>query len=149
MSNNQSDDFTVTQRNINVQHGRRGPLVNVIGLDFKNRTPHYVPRKALGKYAFRRLTDGMADRVRGSIPTTDGEAVMYVGDNFGKYYWQSYSDTIPVDVLEWLHENNYTLVENVDGGWALWDGRPEFSTNYVDFSEATVMDMEAEIETRQ
>jgi len=144
-----TDDFTVTQRSIDVQHGLDGPLVHVIGLDFDNRTPTYVPRKNLGSYGFKKIHDGMADHVRGEIPETSGKPVMYIGNNFGKYYWTSHSDTVPVDVLEWLTENGYTLVKNVDGGWDNWGGRPEFSENYVDFGDAEIVDMDSEIASRR
>lgn len=145
-----TDDFTVTQRNIDVQQTRLGPIVAVVGMDFSDDPEYYVPRKTLGKYAFRRLTNGMGDKIRGHFPETDGTAVIHVGNNFGKHYWVSHDDTtVPIDVLEWLRDNGYSFVTNVDGGWDSWDGRPEFSTSYIDFTEATVMDLDEEIATRR
>ena len=150
MSEQTDSDFTVTDRNVDVQHGRLGPLVNVIGLDFENRSPNYVPRKTLGSYAFRRCEDAMADEIRGEIQMPDGQPVIYIGDNFGKHYYRSKDfETVPVDVLEWLNANDFVLVRNVDGGWVKWEGRPEFSDSYVDFSEAEVVDMDAEIAQRR
>jgi hypothetical protein len=146
----ETNDFTVTKRNIDVHPGGNfGPLLTVMGYDYSDDPQGYVPREVLGKYAFRRIREGMADTIRGKIPETDGKPVMYVGSNFGKYYWQSHSDTIPVDVLEWLSNNGYSLIENVDGGWVRWEGRPEFSDHYVDFSEANVVDLQQRIIERQ
>jgi len=74
---------------------------------------------------------------------------MVIGDNFGKNYYNSDSRTVPVDLLEKMSDNDMTLVRNVDGGWANWDGRPEWSDRYVDFTDSEVVDMDAEIESRR
>jgi hypothetical protein len=134
------DDFTVTSREIRVAGGRRGPLVTVIGLDFENRTPTYVPRKTLGKYALLKLKPEIADIQRGEIPDVDGTPVTCIGTNFAKYYYRSHDNrTVPTDVRDWMDENNLVLIKNVDGGWQSWGGRPEFSTSYIDYRDATIV----------
>lgn len=100
-------------------------------------------------YAFVSITDDMADYIRGEIPEVDGMPVMCIGSNFGKHYYSSDSRTVPVDVLEKLNERDMVLVDNVGGGWENWEGRPEWSDYYIDFSDATVIDMDSEIAERR
>lgn len=101
-------------------------------------------------FALIEIVDDMADEIRGQLPDVDGTPVMMIGDNFGKNYYNSdISRTVPVDLLEAMRDRDMVLVRNVDGGWASWGGRPEWSDTYVDFSDAEVVDMHTEIEQRR
>lgn len=108
----------------------------------------------VGQYAFARLdhAEGYADDVRGdrSGLAVDGTPVIYIGDSFGKHYFRAHGhESVPVDVFEALRDQGKTLVAGVDGGWANWDGRPEWSTTYLDYSDAEVVDFDALIRERR
>lgn len=104
--------------------------------------------KSYVKYAFVELYDEMADVVRGELPEGDGY-VMHIGSHFGKNYYESKSRTVPVDVLEKMHDRGLTLVRGIEGGWRSWEGRPEWSDTFIDFRDAEVVDMAVEIEERR
>ena len=143
-------DFVVSQRNVSGDRVRTGWLVGVTGLDFEHATDHYVPKKPLGTYALRFLDESIADHVEGEIPDVDGTPVVHIGDNFAKNFHTSHdSDPIPVDVLEWMDDNDLVLVRGVDGGWLSWEGRPEWSDSEADLSDAEAVDMAAEIVERR
>jgi hypothetical protein len=38
--------------------------------------------------------------------------------------------------LDEVRDRGFEILAGTDGGWDSWDGRPEFSTSYVDISEA-------------
>lgn len=107
-----------------------------------------VPSESV-EFAFVTITEDLADRVRGEIPETEGTPVMQIGTSLGKHYYTSDSRTVPVDVLEKLEARDLTLVDDVAGGWAQWEGRPEWSETYVDFSEAEAVEMATEIAERR
>lgn len=104
---------------------------------------------ATKEFAVVTVSEDLADEVRGEIPDVDGTPVMVVGTHFGKNFYQSDGRTVPVDLLEKLRERDMVLVRDVDGGWASWDGRPEWSESFIDFSEAEAVDMGAEIAERR
>lgn len=83
-------------------------------------------------YAFHILR---GDRIRGGNKKDIEGKVTYVGDNLSKHYITS-SDMgeVPGEVSEAVPDT-FTVVDNIDGGWASWDGRPEFSTSYIDISD--------------
>lgn len=71
-----------------------------------------------------------------------GNVLVYCGRrNHPTNYWESKStDSVPEEVLEKVAENEGVVVaENVDAGWDDWNGRPEFSENYHDFSQAEIV----------
>lgn len=89
-------------------------------------------RKQAGTYGFAVVTDDAADRVTG-VPDVEGTPIIYVGSNVGKHYWDSKAtDSVPADLIRYLHNSGYQLVEGVDGGWIRWEGRPEWSDTYMD-----------------
>jgi hypothetical protein len=109
----------------------------------------YAPAAEYRSFAFVALSDDLADEVRGEAPDTSGTPVIMIGSGFGKNYYKSSDETVPVDVLEELRERDLTLVRGVDGGWSTWEGRPGRSESYIDFSEAEAVDMDAEIDARR
>jgi hypothetical protein len=113
--------------------------------------PKHLGTDSGGQYAFVKLGDErITDHREGELPETEGAPVAYIGDNLGKYYYRSKDhESVPVDVLEWLQERGYSLVTGVDGGWKHWDGRPEWSENYIDFSEVEAVDMDSIIAERR
>jgi hypothetical protein len=147
----QSHDETI--RDVRATNTRKGLIVEVTlhYLEEKRGQKVLKGREKVGQYAFVRLDrDNLADNVLGEVPDTDGPVMAYIGSGFGKHYYTSHSrDGLPVDVYEQLSERGATLLENVDGGWHRWGGRPEFSEDYIDFSEAEAVDMAAIIEERR
>lgn len=89
------------------------------------------------------ITDDIADYIRGELPETDGEPVLYIGDSGGKHYYRSH-DLSELDdwVIEAAEEHGLTIIDNVDGGWETWDGRPEWSESYIDFNDAEIATLE-------
>jgi hypothetical protein len=80
------------------------------------------------------------DNIRGGTKADIEGTVTYGGDSLSKHYITSHDlSEVPNAVLEAVAEHA-TILDNVDGGWARWDGRPEFSTSYVDISDATVVE---------
>lgn len=80
------------------------------------------------------------DEVRGGTRNEIEGTVTYGGDSVSKHYITSHDMSgVPQAVLDTVAEYA-TILDGVDGGWASWDGRPEFSTSYVDISEATAVE---------
>lgn len=104
-----------------------------------------VSSDQMGRYAFRRAdSEHIADRVRGELPDIDEIPLVYIGDNFGKHYNTGHDvDEIPEDVLKQLGEKGMVVLDPVEGGWAQWEGRPEWSETYIDFSESEPVSVEA------
>lgn len=114
--------------------------------------PVFVGKESVGRYAFVTLqgVEEWVDYVKGGMPESDEVPIMYVGDNLGKHYWQSHNiKDCDVDVLEWLENSKYTVYENVDGGWQRWNGRPEFSDKYVNFTDVQEVNLQSIIEERR
>lgn len=90
---------------------------------------------------FKPLTEDIADKVRGDIPDVDGTPVLYIGNSGAKNYYQSH-DVSELDewVIEAAEEEGLKIIDNVDGGWSSWEGRPEWSESYIDLTDATVLD---------
>lgn len=89
------------------------------------------------RYAFHVVR---GDRIRGGDKESLEGAVAYVGDDLAKHFVVSKDlDEVPEAVIEAVTEEGFAVMDGVDGGWASWDGRPEFSTTYVDVSDATVV----------
>lgn len=152
MSNN-----TIQKRSVELEPADTGGYYAAVQLDkFELVGPDgqhkdHKGRKKIGGYAFVAVDrEGIADCIRGEIPDTDGKPVVYVGVSLAKHYWTSKDHTgIPVDVIEALEENGLQLIANVDGGWANWDGRPEWSETYIDFEDAGVVDQPSIIDERR
>ena len=111
-----------------------------------------VHQERLKQFGFIKLESvaKRVDVVRGEVPEDDGTPIMFIGNNLAKHYWTSHDvEGCDVDILEWVDDSQYTLYEEVDGGWDHWGGRPEFSDNYVDFSEAEETDPTPIIEERR
>lgn len=152
-----TDSEAVAKRTVELEpvRGGEGWIATPV-LWAENEDPNGVPQlyrqDTAGQYAILRLDHReVADQVRGSLPDVDGAVVMHTGDNFGKHYYRSHDETtLPVDVLEALADEGVeVLLRNVDGGWQNWDGRPEWSTTYVDYSDAEVVRIEDEIDERR
>ena len=92
-------------------------------------------------WKFVTINDQLADRIRGDLPeeARDQHPVMFVGTGKKHYYTSKNTDKLDDAVLEALADSPYVLVENVDGGWNRWEGRPEFSDTYADLREARVV----------
>ena len=142
-----------TVRDVRVSDTRRGLFVEVTlhYLDEKNGRKMLKGREKVGQYAFVRLDrDNLADNVLGDVPDADGPVLAYIGSSFGKHYYTSHSrDGMPYDVYEQLVARDVTLLDDVDGGWHRWEGRPEFSEDYIDFRDAEPVDMAEIIEERR
>jgi hypothetical protein len=92
----------------------------------------FIVETAHNQYVFSAVT---ADQIRGGQKKDVEGLYVYTGSTSANNYpAESDLDEVPDEVLEAVEP---TIVENVDAGWASWDGRPEFSTSYVDISEAT------------
>jgi len=151
----QTDDGNVwTQRTVDVRLASTGLIIEVqLHRLTKNRhgitTP--VGRQKVGPWAFVHVNSGTAvDVVRGDVPDADGPVLAYVGDHFDRHYYTSKPrDGMPVDVYEALVERDVLLLEDVDGGWSNWDGRPEWSETYIDLRDAEPVDMTGIIEQRR
>jgi hypothetical protein len=104
----------------------------------------YDERVTVGQYCFdTRADEDRADRIRGEVPETDRKTAVYIGDNTAKYYIDGHDiDGVPGEVWGRLVENGFVILDNVEGGWAQWDGRPEFSESYIDYSDAEVVEPE-------
>jgi len=89
--------------------------------------------------AFRPADDQYADCVRGNIPNVP-KPVVYIGDHIGKHYYSS-KDVGGLDgaVIDAVTEAGHSIVGPVEAGWESWNGRPEFSDTYADFSDADVL----------
>lgn len=88
-------------------------------------------------YAFAYLR---GDHIRGGGKADIEGTVTYVGDSLGKNYVNSKSlDDVPDAVVKAAAEQGTVVLENVDGGWADWNGRPEFSDTYVDIRNSRVV----------
>jgi hypothetical protein len=88
------------------------------------------------------VTEEIADEIRGKIPDVDGTPVVYIGDSPNKHYYQSHDlDELDDAIVDAILNNSLdlVLVDGADGGWKRWDGRPEWSESYIDFSEAEVV----------
>ncbi|MFC4357768.1 hypothetical protein ACFO0N_07380 [Halobium salinum] len=105
-----------------------------------NWTPAKRESVGQGSYAFKVVDEGAADDLQGDIPNTDGTPVVYVGDNLGKHYWDGDgAHDLPELLVAELEDMGYSVLANVDGGWADWGGRPEFSDSYLDVTDAEVV----------
>jgi hypothetical protein len=88
-------------------------------------------------FAFHAVT---GDRIRGGDKSDIDRAVTYVGDSLSKHYVRTHDmSEVPDRVLDRVQNAGYTILDGVEGGWANWDGRPEFSETFVDISEATAV----------
>jgi len=84
-------------------------------------------------YAFHHVR---GDTIRGGEKADIEGCVAYVGDTLSKHYVDSKPlSGVPSEVVETVETAGVTLVEGVEGGWNSWNGRPEFSTTYVDVAE--------------
>lgn len=135
---------TDVKRSVELRNHEGTGFVAVVNLtEFEKKYGHRMPksRKQIGQYAFVPLDAEIADETRGELPETRGHPVAYVGDDLGKHYWTSSDpDEVPADVHEALEDSEKVLVDGVTGGWSNWDGRPEWSETYVDYSDAVVVE---------
>lgn len=87
------------------------------------------------RYTFAPVT---ADKIRGGTETDIEGLYVYVGNSMmNNYPAENSLDSVPQNVIDAVADK-VTLVENIDSGWYSWDGRPEFSTSYVDISEMEI-----------
>jgi len=107
-----------------------------------------------GTYGFAVVSNDAADTVLG-VPDVEETPIIYVGDNVGKHYWDSKPmsgtrslDPVPVDLIRHLHNNGYQLLEDVEGGWENWEGRPEWSDTYLDAEGWTAVSLSDVVDTR-
>jgi hypothetical protein len=88
------------------------------------------------QYVFSAVT---ADEIRGGTKADVEGCYVYTGENSANNYpSESPLEEVPNAVLDAAQEHG-TIVRNVDAGWASWDGRPEFSTSYVDITEMDIV----------
>ena len=88
------------------------------------------------RYAFPWL---FGDRVRGGTKADLEGVVTYGGDSVAKNYIKSHDfSEVPAAVLEAVGERA-VVVDGVGGGWANWEGRPEWSETYIDVSDVEVV----------
>ena len=81
-----------------------------------------------------------ADEVRGDLDALPDNAVIFIGETTGKNYYVSHDlDVLRDDFREAIESAGYTIVDGVSGGWSNWDGRPEWSDNYLDVTGAEVV----------
>jgi hypothetical protein len=108
----------------------------------------YDERVTVGQYCFDvRGEADRADRIRGEAPETNSKTAVYIGDNTAKHYTDGHDiDEVPEEVWNHLAEEGYVVLDNVEGDWAQWDGRPEFSESYIDYSDAEVVEPEERAE---
>lgn len=86
------------------------------------------------------ITEEIADNIRGEIPDVDGTPVLYIGDSGAKNYYQSHDlSELQDGVIEIAEENGLKIITGVDGGWSSWEGRPEWSETYIDFTDSTIV----------
>ena len=90
---------------------------------------------------FVTINNEVADYIRGELPdgAEEHHPVMFVGTGRKHYYTSKDTEKLEEAVLERFADSPYVLVENVDGGWKRWDGRPEFSETYADLRNARVV----------
>jgi hypothetical protein len=87
-------------------------------------------------YAFPWL---VGDTVRGGTKADLEGVVTYGGDSVAKNYIKSHdTGEVPAEVLEAVGDRA-VVVAGVTGGWANWEGRPEWSETYIDVSEVEVL----------
>jgi hypothetical protein len=148
---------TIQKRSVELESDHGGGYYAAVHLDKlelvgpDGQYKDHKGRTKIGGYAFVAVDrEAIADRIRGEMPEADGKPVVYVGDSLAKHYWKSKDHTdIPVDVFEALEEKELQLIANVDGGWANWDGRPEWGETYIDFEDAEVVNQAAIIDERR
>jgi hypothetical protein len=88
------------------------------------------------KYVFTGL---FGDEIHGGDKADIEGLFAYTGESSGNnYVSESDIDAVPDVVIDAASQYG-SIVEDVDGGWASWDGRPEFSTSYVDITDTTVV----------
>lgn len=157
---NTTDDETWTTRRVELNpHGLDtlwGYMAEVHLTDWTadERGKRPTGSEKVGQYAFARLdhAEAAADDVRGdrSELDVDGRGVIYIGSSFGKHYFRAHDhESVPVDVFEALCDEGVALVAGVGGGWANWDGRPEWSETYLDYADAETVDLDALIRERR
>lgn len=96
-----------------------------------------IVRTTHNQYVFSGLT---GNRIRGGNKADIEGLYCYTGDSGATHYISESSlDEVPDAVLDAAQELG-TIVTDVDGGWASWDGRPEFSKSYVDISEMEIVE---------
>jgi len=89
------------------------------------------------QYIFSPLT---GDKIRGGNKADLEGKYAYTGDSStNNYISESSLDEVPDAVLDAAQDHG-TIVRNVDGGWDSWDGRPEFSTTYIDVSDMELVE---------
>jgi len=86
------------------------------------------------QYAF---THTFGDRIRGGQKADIEGTIVYTGETFSSHYVSASNlSEVPDAVLDEVRDRGFEILAGTDGGWDSWDGRPEFSTSYVDISEA-------------
>jgi len=101
----------------------------------------FVVETSHNQYVFSAVT---ADKIRGGSKKDVEGLYVYTGSSSANNYpAESSLDEVPDEVLEAVEP---TIAEHIDAGWASWDGRPEFSTSYVDISEATTVEIDVQQE---
>lgn len=133
-----------TSRYIDVHPNYEGScfVAKVMLQPLNERGNAFKQPEQVGQYAFAHCSRVSVDHVHGELPDIP-KPIIYIGSSFGKNYYTSHDhESVPVDVFEHLHENGYTLLTNVDGGWENWEGRNEFSENYIDYCDAEIVNLE-------
>lgn len=102
----------------------------------RSSTDGIVVETSNNTYAFPWL---FGDTVRGGTKADLEGVVTYGGDSVAKHYIRSGDFAeVPDDVVEAVAERA-VVVDGVAGGWASWEGRPEWSETYVDVSAVEIV----------
>jgi len=100
---------------------------------------HVGPRPAAyghpATQSFVIANENVNDRVRGEIPETD-QTPVFLEQPGCRYIVPKDTDAINDSHRIALDNEGYTLIDGVEAGWANWDGRPEWSESYIDYSDA-------------
>ena len=81
-----------------------------------------------------------SDGVRGDLGTLPDGAVIYIGETRGKHYYRSNGiSDLRIEHRAAIEAHGHVLLDGVDGGWARWKGRPEWSETYIDVTGAEVV----------
>lgn len=88
------------------------------------------------QYVFSSLR---ADKIRGGQKVDVEGSVVYTGSTKANHYpAESSLDEVPEKVIDEAADRA-VVVDNIESGWSSWDGRPEFSTSYVDIADVEIV----------
>jgi len=103
---------------------------------------HVGPRPAAyghpATQSFVVADEDVNDRVRGEVPDTE-QTPVFLEQSGCRHIVPKDTDAINDSYRVALENNGYTLIDGVSAGWATWEGRPEWSESYIDYTDAEVV----------